>query len=1046
MEFISWIILAMSGAAFICGLVLFFASPRSRRITRRLLLLTMWVILAVLLLEIYKGIRAKSFPFSMLIDTMQVFSLDASYDIETPTLNEEWLTTAVTIYKAVLYSVAPVVGGAVIYDVLAGFSPDISMWFSKRKRLYIFSEINEKAVTLAESIVKEESASQEKKSSYAIVFTDAYLSNLEESESELLMRARDLRAICLQDDILHCSCFGKARYCSFFLMDENPDGSFSDIDNISTFRGLVSYGRENWIRKCIIPALRKTDKGCRIFFFTEDPQTVRNIRAVKNDYISEAVAAAKSKGLLREDTAENAAEETEEKKKTKEDEFRENEGKKLSVHVVRDYGQCSCALMKELPLFKAICAEPAEKKTAMRVLILGNNDFSFEMFKTVFWCGQMLDHPLEIAVAYKPEDGRGGFMQKLDRLSPEIIESCTVNNGCLLIRSDDYSEPYAALTFIEEDVSNVDMEAFLNDERCCTEGSAKKIRLAEYDYFIVANGGDSDNIAIADTLQRNLTYLRRSSFNNQSSSLRKTPPKRRSIIAVAVENNDLSEITGARYRKYNDEFSSPENGWFYPEVVPFGSLEKRYDWNNVSANGKYLAAEDGEPDDGDLRHSLPGSEETKDNIYDEWSEIARSFHLQYKMFSVGCRTFPGKMDNIIECAVWDKVKYCNELKKGKEFFDLTWLEHRRWNAFLRTQGFRCPPGMQDKINTALNSPAELANEASEKLKFFAYKNIDARLQPCLVECGKTAAESKDMLDGLIEIRRLVDSVDPKKNKGHKKNKDNEKNERWLYKGENRPKGVKEFDAPDLKNCPTFSRAEAYHYLMENTYLSEDRKKAAIEWKRLMKVYPELKQYEAAEIPGRYYVDMVMGRWQRHKMRVIKKCDTPAVCFRLGENSELEKKLTADKKLKQRDDGSYEVVSRETLPEGPGEKAAAGDAVKLDSGSFPYPVKWENFLRNHECRNGQWYQIPQVREAWCADRPKDKTVQDLLNSKKLVIDPTNDERYFSAFLHDTWLYAKKDTVVVFYETEFDLDGNLLRADFNFVAREEFDRSYTVLSDE
>ena len=39
-----------------------------------------------------------------------------------------------------------------------------------------------------------------------------------------------------------------------------------------------------------------------------------------------------------------------------------------------------------------------------------------------------------------------------------------------------------------------------------------------------------------------------------------------------------------------------------------------------------------------------------------------------------------------------------------------------------------------------------------------------------------------------------------------------------------------------------------------------------------------------------------------------------------------------------------------------------------------------------------------------------------------------------------LTAARDAVIVFYELEYDAGGEIVEADFNFVAKDEFDKVY------
>ena len=178
------------------------------------------------------------------------------------------------------------------------------------------------------------------------------------------------------------------------------------------------------------------------------------------------------------------------------------------------------------------------------------------------------------------------------------------------------------------------------------------------------------------------------------------------------------------------------------------------------------------------------------------------------------------------------------------------------------------------------------------------------------------------------------------------------------------------------------------------------------------------------------------------MIVIKREDAPVVACRLGDGSELEKRLIASGALRRLPDGRYEVFSREAVNTG-GELAEAGSYVKVDHAGFPYPNSAEFFLANHVETDGGYVQRSRPREAWQVGQPVSDAVRFLLDSGRLTIDRQNPDRYFSAQLWGTLLSARQDAVIVFYEIRRTAEGRVADAQFSFVAREEFDRNYDIL---
>ncbi len=165
-------------------------------------------------------------------------------------------------------------------------------------------------------------------------------------------------------------------------------------------------------------------------------------------------------------------------------------------------------------------------------------------------------------------------------------------------------------------------------------------------------------------------------------------------------------------------------------------------------------------------------------------------------------------------------------------------------------------------------------------------------------------------------------------------------------------------------------------------------------------------------------------------------------YRLGDDNSAVAALIAAGKIKQTGDDTYEIFSQEAV-NGKGEVAHKGDYVKVDSTGAPYPNAAAFFERNHRHIVGDQYeQIPQPLAAWDVNEPMSEEVQFLIAHKGLVINEDDESRYFNAELWGTMLSAAKDAVICFYSVTRDDNGVITDADFNFIAREEFGKTYEV----
>jgi len=146
------------------------------------------------------------------------------------------------------------------------------------------------------------------------------------------------------------------------------------------------------------------------------------------------------------------------------------------------------------------------------------------------------------------------------------------------------------------------------------------------------------------------------------------------------------------------------------------------------------------------------------DTYSFWANITRATHLKYKVFSSKTwKTSVFDADSMEAYRVLSQEyleNYRNMILSmaadDQMRHDLAWLEHRRWNAFLRTQGFTCPSDSKAFFD-----------------RYAARKNLDLRQHLCLVECSRyrlrnekqTAENAKNrtchvILDKLDEVSAL----------------------------------------------------------------------------------------------------------------------------------------------------------------------------------------------------------------------------------------------------------------------------------------------------
>lgn len=181
------------------------------------------------------------------------------------------------------------------------------------------------------------------------------------------------------------------------------------------------------------------------------------------------------------------------------------------------------------------------------------------------------------------------------------------------------------------------------------------------------------------------------------------------------------------------------------------------------------------------------------------------------------------------------------------------------------------------------------------------------------------------------------------------------------------------------------------------------------------------------------------------MRKARKKPVRVNAYRLGEQSEGLDRLMREGLVRKLEDGTFEVHTVETEA-GKGEIAQVGDYVKLDASGRPYPNEADFFEENHRHIDGNQYeQIPKEREVWMMGDEMCPEVEFLIEHGKLELHKEDPEHYFQGTGWGTKLTASSDAALVFYEIKRNADGKITDAEFNFVDREMFEKTYELIRD-
>lgn len=602
--------------------------------------------------------------FDSMVHTLQTFSMDEDYTGYTfagkdylTDLGHPFLADVYGLVNSFLGVLAPILGGALLLDILAGYFPYMKLRFLFRRDKFVFSALNEKAVSLAEDVAKQENLLTllgiSKRGIFRrkplFVFSGVYLDRSSESASELYARARDLHSICVNLDLIHLNLKG-SRSVTYFLADDDSHQNISTLSQLLEDRGSARWpiGSD------------PNAPATRIYIFGNsdtDFNLAKRVCATHPDAASKAL-----------------------------------------VRPIPDLMNTAFNLMYEAPLFLPLLSDQHGwdgKDRPLHVTLLGSGPIARELFKSVYWCGQMSSVRLHVTVLCENAEQ---MRRHINEDCPELIPSCKDKNELLQISHYDsagFNRPYCESLTIE--TVNVDGLSAYSEEH-----------LEKTDYHILALDSDEENLHVAE-------LLRIWTVQYAMESGRAGHP----VIAVAVEDHRLGDVA-----------RNLEPGCFEPYMIPFASVRERYSCKQVFLTNFTEAVST------DAMYAKRHQDKDKDDIYNSISRTARCVHAPYKLFDLG-------LLHRVDLQADIKMRYLTtvpELNQHQENL-IAWTEHRRWNAFLRALGFRCPSREQlDRYFAETHS----------------MKNLPNKLHPCLVESRITPSTlpTQENFD-----RRLYDQLD-----------------------------------------------------------------------------------------------------------------------------------------------------------------------------------------------------------------------------------------------------------------------------------------------
>ena len=500
--------------------------------------------------------------FISIHNTIRLFVVDGDYDFITDQLAglSNFTYRAYSFYFAVLYVLAPIFtfGFALsFFKNLSAYRKYISHF---RSNAYIFSELNERSLVLAESLKKRHKDKDGRK--IIIVFTDVFEKN-EERSFEMLDRAKDLGAVLFKKDIVSVDFtrpFDRGRLNFFIIGDDYDENLSQALSIINDFKYrkdtnlyLFSYKLED---ELLLAQVYENENG------EDNPEIKIKIKNI-------------------------------------------NDAQSLIYKNLYDNGYEN--------IFESAIADDSGSKK-INAVVVGLGVHGIEMTKALSWFCQMDGYTAEINAFDIREDAKDIFCS----MCPELMAPGF---------NDNFSDPGEAQYKISIHPGvNVETKTF----------DDKILSLDTPTYIFVCLGDDSKNIAAAIKLRT--LFARKKMF-----------PKIQAIVYNTDKNEALQGIKNFKHQKFDIDFVGDLKTSYSEKVI-------------LNADVTELALK---------RHTRWGDEKLFWRYsYNYKSSVASVIHsvMKKKCNIPGADLPPADRDPVDRHA-------------------LRVLEHRRWNAYMRSEGY-----------------------------------------------------------------------------------------------------------------------------------------------------------------------------------------------------------------------------------------------------------------------------------------------------------------------------------------------------------------------
>ena len=611
------------------------------------------------------------------LHTLQTFSLDEDYELF---LDKQYFPAELpagvydvyAFFYTVLNVVAPAMMLAFIMALLKELIAHIRTHLYPLSETYVFSELNECTVTMAEDLRK-------KSRNVFMLFTDAYVGGDDEQKSELFERAKRTGAVIIKEDIITKNLnHNPSIPITYVLADADENENLRVAAWLSN--GSEKINKYNCVNVIVFCSGR--DSGATV-------QAAINKRSNKN----------------------------------------------MRFFVVNTYLNQIYRLLIDHPLYERMDIGFDGKKKKCTVLVVGCGSVGVECIKAAAWCGQLPDSDLRIVAVSDDADEKEEYLKRscpefftsgkydMEFKNAEVFSSAfndyvkeNVSDACyVVVALEDDQRNISAAAELERLYNKINLRGgtapqicyMVKDDNIFSNIAPKNDGVLKNECLMIPFGNNVDRYSMKSILA--------SDFEKAALSVHLT--YRRLPLTVTEEKQSelkKSFLRGERLSRAGNKGGKTvslryETALFKKCFPEFTYIKLRY-----TRILSFFRGRPGAP--AELRNELSSREEAINgyyqSIYGQNSSRASAIHLRYKLNAAGIYPCGKITDDHFQT-------FCEFIEKPENSVRIAKLEHLRWSAYMRSTGYTLPSDEDLKAYAYKNEN----NHQNKKLLY----------HPCLVD-------------------------------------------------------------------------------------------------------------------------------------------------------------------------------------------------------------------------------------------------------------------------------------------------------------------------